>query len=199
MVGHEILKERKPMSKRRHGLKPIVERLGGKVLCSGLLPGSSANALTALTVVNKTVSLHGTLRGHFHSEVGNPDTGRTFSSSGTGFLAGLGRASVAGNLQTTGFIAEGHAQGTLTLTLGKGTITLQLTGMSAQKGFAGLPSTFTYTVTSGTGAYRNVTDHGIATLTTAAGNSMTQSNGQEHGAFTLNLSSSNSKPAEPVN
>lgn len=186
------------MSKQRHGLKPIVERLGGKVLCSGLLPGSSANALTALAGANETVSLHGTLRGHLHSEVGIPDTGRTFSSSGTGFLAGQGRASVAGNLQTTGFIAEGHAQGTLKLTLGKGTITLQLTGISAQKGFAALPSTFTYTVTSGTGAYRNVTDHGIATLTTAAGNSMTQSNALEQGVFTLKLSSSNSTTAARV-
>jgi hypothetical protein len=183
------------MSEQRRGLRPNVERLQGRVLCSGLLPGSSANALTALTVVNKTVSLHGTLRGHLKSEVGIPDVGRTFSSSGSGFLAGLGRASVAGNLQTTGFIAEGHAHGTMTLTLGKGTITLQLTGVPVQGGFAGLPSTFTYTVTSGTGAYRNVTDRGIATLTTAPGNSMNQS---EQGAFTLNLSSSNTKIAVPV-
>jgi hypothetical protein len=186
------------MSEQRHRLRPNVERLRGRVVCSGLLPGSSANALTTLAVVNKTVSLHGTLRGHFQWEVGVPDVGRTFSSSGSGFLAGLGRASVAGNLHTTGFIAEGHAQGTLTLTHGKGTITLQLTGTSVQSGFAGLPRTFTYTVTSGTGAYRSVTDHGIATLTTVPGNSMNQSNVSEQGAFTLNLRSSNTKIAVPV-
>jgi hypothetical protein len=197
-VGHNNSFERKTMSKRRHGLKPNVERLQGKGLCSGLLPGKSANELTALAVINKTVSLHGTLRGDLQSEVGIPDTGRTFLPTGSGFLAGLGRASVAGNLQTTGFIARGRATGTRTLTLAKGTITLQLTGTAVQGGFAGLPIHFNFTITSGTGRYRNVTDHGIATLTTTPQGGGTQSNVTEQGAFTLKLSSSNTKIAAPV-
>jgi len=176
------------MSKKRRGLKPNLERFEGRIVCSGLLHSQLANALSALTVVKKTVSLHGALRGQLHSEFGIPDDGRTFSLSGSGLVAGIGRASIAGNLQTTGFIAQGHAHGTLTLALEHGRITLELTGSNTQSGFAGLPSNFTYTVTSGTGRYRNVTDHGIAALT----------NESQQGAFTLTLRSSNTKIAAPA-
>jgi hypothetical protein len=51
----------------------------------------------------------------------------------------------------------------MTLTNAKGSITLKLEGPT-QSGFAPLPNRFHFSVTSGTGAYRGVTDHGEATL-----------------------------------
>jgi hypothetical protein len=180
------------MPKPSRQLRPLVERIEAKALLSGVIPGSVGAGLFASPIVEKVVPLDGTFHGTFHWNRGVPDVGETFVPTGSGHLGRTGRVSVTGSIQTTGFIAHGHAGGTLTLRRGGSTITLELTGIPVQSGFAGLPSSFTYTVISGTGQYHNVTDRGTATLVTVPASTMNHPDVAAHGTFKLVLTSSNS-------
>jgi hypothetical protein len=85
-----------------------------------------------------------------------PDTGMRYDLTGTGKLDLTGPVKVSGYVQTTGFVASGHASGSITFTNALGSLTLGLTGPT-QPGFAPLPVHFTFTVTGGTGAYQHET------------------------------------------
>jgi hypothetical protein len=63
-------------------------------------------------------------------------------------------APLSGSIQSLGFIASGHAGGTLLVTLRGGTLTLKLTGPT-QMGFSPLPTKFSYVITAGTGKFHN--------------------------------------------
>src|SRR5581483_7237629 len=88
-----------------------------------------------------------------------PDVGKTQELSGTGTVAPLGAVAVRGELHTPGFVAQGRATATLTLTTERGSVTLQLTG-PLQPGFSQPPATFQYTITGGTGAYAGASGSG---------------------------------------
>ncbi len=115
--------------------------------------GSTSTPAVSHFTVAPPPALTGTLSGSYLQSVMNPDTGTTFSlSNGSGVLAGVGQVGAIGSLTTTGFMAGGHAGGSLVLTTNAHeTITLQLTGQG-QQGPTHLPSQFGYTVTAVTEA-----------------------------------------------
>jgi hypothetical protein len=137
------------------------------MLSGGLVPVPAAPPAAA-SAIEQFVHLNGVLRGHYHQRAPLADLGSVFDLSGSGSVTGFGHAFVAGNIVTTGFIAQGHAQGTLHLSGVHGTLTLSLTG-PVQGGFAGLPNHFTFKTAGGTGKYRNMSDTGTATLVTIPG------------------------------
>src|SRR5205807_1807119 len=85
-----------------------------------------------------------------------------FSVSGT--AGALGAVSVSGKVKLPGFVASGHATGTLTLSNSQGSVTLALTG-PLEPGFGAFPATLSYTVTSATGAYFDNIASGIIAVT----------------------------------
>ena len=123
-------------------------------------------------------ALGGTVTGTY-TATAKPDLGTTYDLTGSGTLNLLGQVTAQGTLQSLGFIASGHAGGTVTITAGKDTITLQLTG-HRQKGFAPLPKHFTYKVTGASGQFASLKgQHGTADLTLGA------VSGKTPGSFSL--------------
>ena len=108
------------------------------------------------------VVLHGLLSGSYSAHT-FPDVGTSYALSGQGQVQPLGPTNVTGDLHSLGFILQGHAGGTLTLSNSKGTLTLGLTG-PLQSGFSPLPGQFDYEITGGTGAFANATGQGTAFL-----------------------------------
>src|SRR5947209_7741487 len=80
------------------------------------------------------------------------DDGVSFRLTGKANLAGLGKVTVAADLHSVGFTRQGQAGGTMTLTNGAGTVTVELHGPT-QDAFSPLPRKFHYRVVTGTGAY----------------------------------------------
>jgi hypothetical protein len=142
----------------------------------GLETRTALSAYSSLTPPAWTAALHGHPHHHHHLSLrgevsgvwlphpGNPDTGLAQELNGSGSVAPLGAVQVSGSLQGPGFVARGHATGTLTLSAAGGSITLRLVGQGAQPGFSGPPHAFTYTVTGGTGAYAGASGSGTVTL-----------------------------------
>ena len=111
------------------------------------------------------------------------------------------RWTVTGTLHSLGFIQQGHAGGTLTLSDSQGTLTLQLTGpvldpcpgrFSHHRAASPLPNQFAFEITGGTGAFENATGRGTASLQLVAdpiGNvpAATQNLSGQTGHFDLNL------------
>ena len=73
------------------------------------------------------VVLQGLLSGSYSAHT-FPDVGTTYDLSGKGQVRPFGPMDVTGTLHSLGFIQQGHAGGTLTLSDSQGTLTLQLTG-----------------------------------------------------------------------
>ena len=177
------------MQIKRHAIRPIVDGCETRTLLStSALPAMSA--AVARSSATEVVQLHGTMQGQYVQNTVIPDVGSVFGLNGTGRVNGIGKANVAGSLHSVGFIANGHAQGTLVLTGRRGTITLNLVGAEPQSGPAGLPQKFTFAITAGTGRFRHVGDHGSATLSLQSGGPSSGLNGfLFHGTFKLTLKS----------
>jgi hypothetical protein len=109
------------------------------------------------------LALNGTVSGTWSGQAGIPDTGSGQSLNGAGTVRPLGNVQASGSLHLTGFIANGHATGSLTLTNSAGSLTLQLTGPT-QTGFSGPPSSFSYTITKGTGRFAGAKATGVLKL-----------------------------------
>jgi hypothetical protein len=154
----------------------------------GLAGASTAEAISAHNPT-RSIRLHGTLRGQYQTNAPIPDAGTTYVLDGSGHIGGFGRASVTGAMHSLGFIAQGHAQGDLTLKGAGGTITLHLTALVQQAGFQPLPSAFSYDITGGTGRYAGAHGAGSATLTLAPGQNGAGSLPNTGGQFTLVLTS----------
>jgi hypothetical protein len=174
---------------KRHEIRPIVEGCETRTLLSaGALPAMPAAVARASAM--QVVQLHGTMQGQYVQNTVIADVGSVFGLNGSGRLNGFEKANLAGSLHSVGFIANGHAQGTLVLTGRRGTITLILVGAEAQNGPAGLPRNFTFAITAGTGRFRHVGDHGSATLSLQSGGPSSGTNAFViHGTFKLTLKS----------
>jgi hypothetical protein len=109
------------------------------------------------------LALQGAIAGTYTTVPTIPDTGMTQQLDGAGNVKPLGAVTAMGTIHMPGFIREGRATGTLTLTNAHGSVTLQLTG-PLQPGFSPPPSTFHYQIVSGTGAYAGATGKGTITF-----------------------------------
>jgi hypothetical protein len=117
------------------------------------------------------------------------DVGDRYDFTGVADLARLGNVTVSGSIHNPGFVATGHATGSLTFTNANGSVTISLTGPS-QPGFSRLPTSFQYRVTGGTGEYQNVHDHGTLSLVlipAPAGGTAQGTVPSSQGAFTLTI------------
>ena len=127
-----------------------VEPLEGRALLSGL--STPLVPLGPIVLPNEPV-LRGVMKGMYTTQDRIPDVGRSWSVHAIGGLSGVGLSSIRGTLHGTGFILQGRPGGTLTVANSGGTMTISLVG-PPQAGFSGLPTRFTYKVTSATGRDR---------------------------------------------
>jgi hypothetical protein len=148
-----------------------VEELGARILPSA---GPVAHSVAPPP---HTLAGHGT--GTYIHELGIPEVGQRYDLVGSATLAGLGRVSVQGWVESVGFVLHGHAWGTLVLTNAKGSVTLRLEGPQ-QGGFAALPHQFTFATEGGTGGYRHLGGHGTLQLVISPAMN-------EQGTFTLTI------------
>ena len=137
-----------------------VESLESMTLLSGMTavvghPLPAAQISSQAIPLPIIVGLKGTTHGTYTSS-SFPDVGTSYSVSTAGKLSGYGVGTVYGTLHSLGFIASGHASGTLHVVLPGGTLTLKLTGPT-QKGFSPLPKQFSFEITKGTGKFHNAT------------------------------------------
>ncbi|HEY2157031.1 MAG TPA: hypothetical protein VGH33_15490 [Isosphaeraceae bacterium] len=146
------------MMRRRKAARPVLESMESKFLLS-----AQGVAPTAMILARSHGSLSGSVHGHYTESSVVPDAGKTVSFSGAGRVGGLGQVNFSGHFGTPGFIASGHATGTLVLSNGRGTVTLALEGPT-QPGFSAPPSAFSYTIVKGTGAYARSHGSGVLTI-----------------------------------
>jgi len=123
----------------------------------------------AVPTISAKYALKGWLAGQVQvqSDPRLPDIAPTNNLSGTAKLPLLGRVTVEGYVQGTGFVLEGQASGVIKLTkIGdpKSTLTLQLQGPT-QPGGAPLPTQWTATVVDKTGAFSHIKGSTTLTLT----------------------------------
>jgi hypothetical protein len=122
--------------------------------------GAVAAAMAPIVARQGSVlALSGAVQGGYAISGVIPDVGKTYQFGVAGRISPLGQTGDSGQIHTTGFIASGTATGTMTITAPRGAVKLQLTG-PVQPGFAPLPSTMSYTITGGTGAYKKATGTG---------------------------------------
>jgi hypothetical protein len=145
--------------------RPQIEALEGKTLlnAAGVAGPSAATVLVAPPVNRHHIALNGEVSGSWSIQPGTPDSGETQTLKGSGTIQPLGTVQAQGTLHSTGFIAKGHATGTLILSNVQGSVTLQLTG-PPQSGFSAFPGQYTYKIVAGTGKYKCATDQGTAML-----------------------------------
>ncbi|MHB1561642.1 MAG: hypothetical protein ACYC61_29690 [Isosphaeraceae bacterium] len=169
------------MRRHTHAVLPTVEEVERRALLSGGMHHPHSHPAAAGPVM---IQLDGTIRGHYHALAVPPDAGPAFAASGNGQIQGIGHTHATAVVHGTGFITGGQSQGDATLKGPHGKVTIHLTGVPFQAGFQGLPATFAFSITGGTGKYRNVHENGSATLAilpAQGGMSPT------HGAFRLTL------------
>jgi hypothetical protein len=94
--------------------------------------------------------------------------GTTYLLKGSANLAGLGKVTVSGSIQTPFFRTVGAITGTLTFTSSLGTVTVHLQA-PAQLGSAALPHQFSYQIVSGTKGLQGVQDSGTVQLVLTIG------------------------------
>jgi hypothetical protein len=152
----------------------------------GFAGAATAEAISSHHPI-RSIRLNGILHGHYGANAPIPDTGTTYVINGAGHVGGFGQASVTGEMHSLGFIAQGHAQGDISLKKAGGTITLHLTGLVQQAGFQPLPSVFSYGITGGTGKYKGAHGVGSATLTLTPSQNGTGGLPSTGGQFTLIL------------
>jgi hypothetical protein len=122
--------------------------------CDGGGPGSKLSEHA-----RQELALCGQVSGTWQSHFVVPDVGGWQTLQGSGEVGPLGMVQMKGELHTPGFIRQGEATATVTLSSAAGSVTLQLVG-PLQPGFSPPPSTFQYTITGGTGLYAGASGSG---------------------------------------
>jgi hypothetical protein len=122
------------------------------------------STLHSIIDVFTPISLTGTITGNFKLYYYNPFSGMDYYFSGTGTAGALGAVSEFGTINAPGLHSPvDEALGTITLSNSSGSVTLEVTGPTEMP-LNGLPTAFTYTILSGTGAYFGDTATGTLTL-----------------------------------
>jgi hypothetical protein len=172
------------MQKAGRRLRPELENCEARTLLSAGL-GSPSTVADVARTSRGFVELQGRFHGQYVVASPNPDVGVTFDTSGSGHLRGVGHAGLKGAMRSIGFIAQGMAQGDVTLVRPGGTITIHLTGPVQMGGPTRLPSVFSAGVTGATGKYRGLHGTGSATLKLVPGDRSSGGAGGSAGTFTL--------------
>lgn len=141
-----------------------VEFLEGRVVLSTATTGMITPLGGALVHGISYLDLQGSAHGSLTKIVGNPDVGTTVKLQGSGVVSGLGSVHVRGMIHGTGFIANGHVQGSITLSNAKGSFTLQLQSPTSGGFTAPGSGTYTFTSSKGTGAYQHDFGNGTVDL-----------------------------------
>jgi hypothetical protein len=120
-------------------------------------------AIAAVSHAAQPDSLSGHASGSYSTSVPGPDAGSVYMFSGTGNVARLGKVQVSGSIMGVGDQKHGHAQGLITFSGDKGSITLAVTGPK-QHFFAPLPTQFQYHVYGGVGVGQALNVQGKLTI-----------------------------------
>jgi hypothetical protein len=147
--------------KRTRRLRPaLLEVLEDRVALSTGMPMH-----VPAQVLAHPVSLHlvGIVSGRAVFAKLPPDVGKVIAlTDGSGTVSPMGPVHASGGLRLTGFILNGHDQGTLVLRNKQGTVTLSLTrlptGTPAPQG----SDQWLFHIVAGTGAFRGATGTGTA-------------------------------------
>jgi hypothetical protein len=161
--------------RRRRNVHPRLESLESLSLLSG-----TAAALLQYPHVEiskgATIALGGTEHGVFYAQRDN--SGTTYTVVAAPRLTPVGAEATSGNLRVLSGISSGPPSGTLHITTGRGTLTLQIPKSVALP--VGLPAPTssqevvdTYVITRGTGAYRGDRGSGVVEFTFHGANSTT--------------------------
>ncbi|GAC1445213.1 MAG: hypothetical protein NVSMB52_05750 [Chloroflexota bacterium] len=111
------------------------------------------------SVHHRSLSVKGTIHAIETRVMSNPDIGAVYDWKGHGTVKPLGTVAGSGKNHGVGYIAQGHATGTITVTNAKGSVTLSIT-YDATPGFSPPPVHGTYVITGGTGSYTGVKGSG---------------------------------------
>jgi hypothetical protein len=125
----------------------------------GTTGARSADASSAMNAPTGTLLLNGTVTGVEQITPSVPDTGTKSTWQGAGTVDPLGHVTANGTNHAVGFIRTGTPTGTMVLTAADGSIDLAL-AYPQTAGFAPIPSSATYVITSGTGTYAGATGTG---------------------------------------
>jgi hypothetical protein len=98
-------------------------------------------------------------QGRYTIAVNRTTNAKTYTLQGSADFGSSGFFGIGGTVTTVGNVASGHATGRITLSDRRGTLTLTITGPTQSRN-AGLPSTFTYRVVSGTGFFAHYAGQG---------------------------------------
>jgi hypothetical protein len=156
------------MERKQYQAHPRVEGLESMTLLSGAtgaLAGAVPAAVQSLPLAPEPITLVGQAHGSYVARQSNPDTGTHYTLAAEGRVSPLGPTFLTGSFTTPGFIHNGTTEGTLTLRDARGSITMKIATFpsSTAASSAGGQSTieFAYTVTGGTGRFRNASGHGL--------------------------------------
>ncbi len=183
------------MGRPRREVRLTVESCESRSLLSGGIGGQAAVVGMVSRGSAPSIRLEAGFSGQYQVNSPVPDVGRTYTITGPGIVhmgpahgRGIHHASVTGDLHSLGFIAQGNAQGDLTLKGPHGTLALHLTGPQ-QAGFQPLPSQFRFTTSGGTGRFGKIHESGTAILDLTPGQTGTGGPGSGQGTFTIVLKS----------
>src|SRR3954454_4070601 len=113
------------MRRKRFRAQPQVEGLESMTLLSGaagMMTGAAPLAAHLSPPAPQPLVLSGTAHGSYVGHQSNPDTGTQYSLFAQGRVTPLGQSIVRGSFTTPGFILNGTAQGTLTVSGPRGSV-----------------------------------------------------------------------------
>ncbi len=140
------------MNAQPHTLEPLEDRK----LFSVVTPADDVTpvliaAPVAVAATHSPFTAIFNVAGTYSHVLGNPDAGAQYKFNGSGKTAALGSFTLNGTITGPGFIANGRAHGRFVITTSKGTIVVSARGPTQSS--SSLPSSMSFTIISGTGAY----------------------------------------------
>ena len=128
-----------------------------------LTPGLTVPPMVSVPPIELAHPAHGHLTGQYSSTMQGVDAGLQYTFNGTGHITRLGNVTATGTIEGVGDALKAHANGALTFTSARGSITIEVTG-PAQSMFSPLPQHFHYQVVSATGVDAHVRGTGTLSL-----------------------------------
>ncbi len=143
----------------------VLQNLESRMLLSGCTAADVAAAplVSAAAVIRVATRPHFTgaftVTGTYSLPMVNPDAAKTYFFKGSCKPPGFGGMQLSGSVQTPGNLASGQAHGSFVMKNSHGTLKLSVTGPT-EPAFGPMPTTLSYRITGGTGAYANASGSG---------------------------------------